>query len=1316
MGFRSHEIPQRASHDSKRIINKAIAEGHLVYITYRDREGNETKREIKPLEWVEDYKLRAFCYLKQAERYFVLTGIREISLIVGSTDEAYSVTDRPHGEVNPRISNLEQWQSSGAVLSGETITSPHRRSPQFGADQRFSRVVNAAQWKKLIEYYTECLTREYLQDYLIDQQKGRYHFFPADEDIILRSLAGNALFFHTMIKNQPTTLSNFIIDPTKRDQQLCLGYPSLLTPDRKIAPLFFIQCAVEKRDDSVILHPDEYEISYALFQSLNLDKEELAGIVTDLGQNDFEAVSDKIKALQEALVLKLEELTKQVIPRREVNRPQFTEAVKQITLFKTPCLFWASKNNITGALIKELGEISTLSLDKVPHTLLHLINISEQNEYPDPMPLSRDDKVYITPINEEQRRAAHAALVRPITVVTGPPGTGKSQLVMNIIANAVIEGRSVLFASRNNQAVNVVASRMQKDMSFRGMIRTGNNIARRAAADSMLDALSVAATPHVGQEVELLLENYKQTKTILARRIDTLNEVRQLTANLTAKRHDLESLLMSVPQNVAELIRQGTIASEDAIEESRKALAALTRVYEGLQQRKKTVEAVLQEHITDNRHRHLLIEDIKNFETEWGSFGDNIRDANFFPSLESLQRYIEQWIQFLDAVESRITMEKTSAEVERISETLADLISNLPHELQYKAQNVAEIISEVSLNALNTEISTIGNQLSRARKRTFSNCFGLRRGRQVDLIIARLNRLLHKLGQPLITKAPDFHELYQQFKMVENYGLVVFNRRSLTSKQVVLEDTERKVLETTSVFNEKTLSDFKRLRIQREMPITLREMLTKNMQVVSGMLIERYKATSAFYVHAHKNTPVSTLWSQFQNEIGQDEYPGWTLDSEVNMEVLRHFATQWVDVLNAMVRKADILQLEAVIEGKGGEEGAVIGVNVTQEKADAQAIEILNTLWLRNIGALQHERVQRVFDYARLTQEVSENYDRQVYGQMMSIQDQHLDDIIAAFPVWATTNLSIGRNFPLKAELFDLVIIDEASQCDIPSALPLIYRAKQLVIIGDAKQLRHIATLTEDGHQILADEYNVATEAYSYTKHSLFDLATRSVGLHHGVLMLREHYRSHEDIIRFSNQAFYNGNLLIKTDMTTRKIPPSVLQKACGMFWLDVPGETIHPTGGSAKNLHEFRAIQELLPEIYRQLKSIAWEGSLGVVTPYREQKNMLQIWVDSKFGQQITVGTAHTFQGDEREILLFSTVLARGISEGSLTWLRKSENLLNVAITRARAILIIVGDFNFCISLPDDNPYKQLAKYVQSGPNSVIQSCNDLPLFSLCD
>ena len=118
--------------------------------------------------------------------------------------------------------------------------------------------------------------------------------------------------------------------------------------------------------------------------------------------------------------------------------------------------------------------------------------------------------------------------------------------------------------------------------------------------------------------------------------------------------------------------------------------------------------------------------------------------------------------------------------------------------------------------------------------------------------------------------------------------------------------------------------------------------------------------------------------------------------------------------------------------------------------------------------------------------------------------------------------------------------------------------------------------------------------------------------------------------------------------------------------------------------------------------------SSLGIVTPYRDQVERVRSWAGDKYGEKILVGTAHQFQGDERDMVIFSPVLSSGIHPGSLRWLEEHRNLLNVAVTRARLTLLIVGNWEFCHNLPMASKYRRLADYAKS-KKRVIQEISQL-------
>jgi very-short-patch-repair endonuclease len=265
----------------------------------------------------------------------------------------------------------------------------------------------------------------------------------------------------------------------------------------------------------------------------------------------------------------------------------------------------------------------------------------------------------------------------------------------------------------------------------------------------------------------------------------------------------------------------------------------------------------------------------------------------------------------------------------------------------------------------------------------------------------------------------------------------------------------------------------------------------------------------------------------------------------------------------------------------------------------------------------------------------------------------------------------------MEPGFFDLVIIDEASQCDIASALPLLYRAKRSVIIGDPMQLRHISALTRPRDSELQHKYGlVETHArWMYSVSSLFDIAA-SIVPPESFINLRDHHRSHADIIGFSNDAFYEGQLRVATRYPKLKRPDT---KQPGIVWQDIRGSVTRPSEGGAQNAEEARAVVSAVVDL---LVTRGYAGTVGVVTPFRAQAQLLQSMIQSRSEFQeiagraeLIVDTVHKFQGDERDVMFFSPVVSRGISTGALGFLRSNGNLFNVAITRARGLLHVVGD-----------------------------------------
>ncbi|SMC63304.1 AAA domain-containing protein [Desulfocicer vacuolatum DSM 3385] len=293
--------------------------------------------------------------------------------------------------------------------------------------------------------------------------------------------------------------------------------------------------------------------------------------------------------------------------------------------------------------------------------------------------------------------------------------------------------------------------------------------------------------------------------------------------------------------------------------------------------------------------------------------------------------------------------------------------------------------------------------------------------------------------------------------------------------------------------------------------------------------------------------------------------------------------------------------------------------------------------------------------------------------------EQVKDDIallLKHFPCWAVTNLSVGSRLPLVPGMFDLAIVDEASQCDMASAIPILYRARRVGVIGDPFQLRHIAHLGMGQDAMIRQGTgftHYSDNRFSYAQTSLYDLFAESRGVE--PVFLNETYRNHGEIAGYSNDAFYHNRLRVAVDPARLNIPPGTRP---GMHWTRVEAEIL---SGGPSGCHCPEECEKVVQVIVDLLET-GFRGSIGVVSPFRQQANRIN---DALYEKQIShkimeetrlhVDTSHGFQGDERDIMFFSLCAGPDMPRGSLHFLREQGNLFNVAVSRARAVLHVVGN-----------------------------------------
>ncbi|QCT22695.1 DUF2726 domain-containing protein [Jejubacter calystegiae] len=255
------------------------------------------------------------------------------------------------------------------------------------------------------------------------------------------------------------------------------------------------------------------------------------------------------------------------------------------------------------------------------------------------------------------------------------------------------------------------------------------------------------------------------------------------------------------------------------------------------------------------------------------------------------------------------------------------------------------------------------------------------------------------------------------------------------------------------------------------------------------------------------------------------------------------------------------------------------------------------------------------------------------------------DDFIKRFPIIGSSTHSIVNSIG-EGALLDYVIIDEASQQDIVPGILGLGCARNVIVVGDRKQLPHVPT-----------ELPVKSpkEYYDCVEYSLLDSLCMLFKKTAPVTLLKEHYRCHPKIIQFCNKQFYNGELIPMTTDT---------------------GESSLSLVVTAKGNHtrHFSNLREL-----ESIEGHYWDekSSRGYIAPYNAQVNLAETVLPADFVKS----TVHKFQGRECDEIVFSTVLDKKRSSQLSRNINfvDDPHLINVAVSRAKnKFTLVTGDSVF--------------------------------------
>jgi superfamily I DNA and/or RNA helicase len=300
--------------------------------------------------------------------------------------------------------------------------------------------------------------------------------------------------------------------------------------------------------------------------------------------------------------------------------------------------------------------------------------------------------------------------------------------------------------------------------------------------------------------------------------------------------------------------------------------------------------------------------------------------------------------------------------------------------------------------------------------------------------------------------------------------------------------------------------------------------------------------------------------------------------------------------------------------------------------------------------------------------------------------DRNMEKFTKVFPIILTTNIS-SRRLGYKFK-FDLLTMDEAGQCDIPTSLIPISKCKNMVLICDTNQLRPIIIMEQNKNEKLMQQYAISKD-YDYYSNSILSVYKNLDAISREIL-LSYHYRCGQKIIDYSNNRFYD-----------RRLNLTAIKRTGTVKLLDV---------NNANQKKKNAQIEEAF-EIVKYIKDNNLTD-VFILTPFRNQEEVINHYLFEAKGEglidaTVSCGTIHKVQGQENKTIIISTAISSKTTTRTYDWIKNNSQLINVGVTRAKENLIVVTDLKAINSLSrkDDDLYALIDYTEKNGTTQVAQS-----------
>lgn len=1013
---------------------------------------------------------------------------------------------------------------------------------------------------------------------------------------------------------------------------------------------------------------------------------------------------------------------------QDMRKEQMAQFRKGVLTFRSHAVLGIFPQS-DSALLGNYNQIEE-SLDDYPIGDLFQPPILSSNEK---LPyIKEENRFFVTDVDHSQEEAILKVKHGKSLVIHGPPGTGKSQVIVNILADALAHGKKILLVSQKRAALDVVYKRMAGLGLAQFAVLLHDYRHDRSEIFGQIRRQIESIDAYKKDLIDLNITKWEHDYKRLSRELDQLNrefeelyQVLQSHENLGISPHllylDCDEKAEKLPLKffAEKTDRDGLLnflGKVDTLMDYRELLdikhpwthrISFKNYQSKDRQRLQEALGKLPEEVG---RVHEVYSQLSEF------LGTRILDPALNHQRISKFELVDSWVKKSELLEDFEALQRQKVKTGSISKRLKKLGEYL------EGFDSCEILDD--------GYWTLLGELLKHDKSYEKHCFRPMRGLSLDYQRAKwfFNRILKRFDEKI---TPEYYQKHLQpevdhFRKLHNWFTENHENEFLGDFPLLspLKDKKqwltRKMRGLTCFLTLKSISFFPKIKPrfkQGEFDMARWEESMAKIKEFDAFNKHLFDLLGSWRIWLHPEQ-VAILEEGFQEPAKVNGYYTSLIASfERDFEdlrdldgVLEGFSSLEIETLELL--KPSILEIEKEDLRKAIKNSVYFYWIEKLENLHPILREVSSRSWPRKerdfsekyfrkrekvtelilrrlkeslVDIIEYNRLKNPITFREILHQVSKK--RRLWSVRKLIEKTWDKGLNLLVPCWMTSPESAAAIFPMKKDFFDLVIFDEASQCFVEKAIPVLLRGRQAVVAGDSKQLSPTDLYRVRHEDAGEDEY--VEDEMALEVSSILDLVKNTFE----ESRLNWHYRSQDQaLINFSNQAFYEGRLEV---IPAAKPDPLNLP---ALNWISVDGKW-----RNNKNEEEATEVISLLKELIKRED----RPSIGIVTFNFTQQELIRDFIDQEL-EQLGKGDPKTYelfqqclykhqgeefqglfvknienvQGDERDIIIFSTGYGpneQGRISSNFGLLNKvgGENRLNVAISRAKKKIFVVCSFN---------------------------------------